>query len=101
MPDEKHIEQVESVLENSDREVWLLVKGNRLQAWHTELDGLEPGQRHRVVVASVESFVGQNVTELGAFSAKGKLKHLGELFRIYNEAWIATLGPASLRIEIK
>jgi hypothetical protein len=99
-PDAKHMDQVATILEDADAEVWLLVRGDRLQFWKAEIEGAELDQR-RVVVASIELFVGQNVTELGDLSAKGKAEQLDKLFRIYNEVWVAKLGSPGIRIVIK
>jgi len=98
-PDEKHLDQVMDILETSSSEVWLLVRAARLGAWQSELAALNAPMRQRVVVVGVESFVGQNVTELGGFSSKGKHDQLLALFKLYNEQWIERLGPASLRID--
>lgn len=99
-PDTKHMEQVATILEDADAEVWLLVRGDRLQFWKSEIERSEIDQR-RVVVASIELFVGQNITELGDLSAKGKLEQLAELFRIYNDTWVAKLGSPGIRIVVK
>lgn len=100
-PDEKHVEQVEEAVAASEVEVWLLVRAHRLKAWQDEIKELESSLRQRIVVASVEAFVGQNVTELGNFSPVGKLAKLDGLFSLYNEQWIKKLGPQSLRIVVK
>lgn len=99
-PDAKHVEQVATILEDADAEVWLVVRGDRQQFWKDEVERAEIDQR-RVVVASIELFVGQNVTELGGLSAKGKAEQLSELFRIYNDVWIAKLGSPGMRIVVK
>jgi hypothetical protein len=54
-----------------------------------------------VVVTSVEAFVGQNITELGEFSAKGKADRLRALFDLYNERWVARVGTPGIRIVAK
>ena len=100
-PDEKHLQQVESALEDADIEFWLLVRNRRLAAWQSEVESFENGVRQRVVVAAVEAFVGQNISELGRFSPKGKHEQLVSLFDLYNNKWIAALGPPSLRIITK
>lgn len=101
MPDEKHVDQVLGVLDETDAEVWLLVRGSRLAAWNVEIGRFDPQSRARVVVAAVESFVGQNISEMGAFSAKGKARTLSDLFGAYNEQWATPLGPGNLRVVLK
>lgn len=98
-PDEKHISQILNALDDSDREVWLLTKGGRVSMWQEELANSEGIDPNRVVVQSVESFVGQNMTELGGFHAKGRSAKLKELFEIYNRTWIDVVGVPGMRIE--
>lgn len=100
LPDEKHISQILDVLEKSDNEVWLLTRSDRVAAWQNELKSEEIDSK-RVVISSVESFVGQNISELGEFSASGKKEQLEKLFRIYNDQWVSKCGFAGLRIEVK
>lgn len=100
-PDEKHIEQVRQVLTETDKEVWLLVRGRRATSWQDEIAELEPSFRERVVVVAIEKFIGQNITELGTFSEQGKGEQLAALFALYNDVWIAHLGPPNLRIVTK
>lgn len=99
-PDAKHVEQIATILEDADAEVWLIVRGNRLQFWKDEISRAELDHR-RVVVAAIELFVGQNVTELGDLSARGKADQLAKLFHIYNEVWIDQLGSPGIRVTIK
>jgi len=88
------------VLEDSDNEVWLLTRSPRVKTWQDELEEAEGIDLKRVIVSSVEGFVGQNITELGKFSAKGRATQLEELIKLYNERWIAVLGPPGIRIEV-
>lgn len=85
LPDEKHLQQIQDVLEHTDREVWLLTRDDRVSTWKNETSKrFVPQQLGRVVITSVESFVGQNVTELGEFSAAGKAKQFEKLVELYN-----------------
>lgn len=101
LPDEKHLAQIAEALQNGDTEVWLLTRADRAQTWKTELQKLEDVDIRRVVVHSVEAFVGQNVTELGAFSAKGKAFQLETLFKLYNERWVDKVGTPGIKIVVK
>ena len=96
LPDEKHIEQIAAILENSDMEVWLLTRADRVVTWENELKSAEGIDAKRVDVSSVEAFVGQNVTELGRFSAKGKA-----MIELYNSRWVAQVGTPGIRIVLK
>lgn len=101
LPDDKHIAQVAEALEDSDAEVWLLTRVDRVLTWKNELSGSDGVDVRRVVVTSVEAFVGQNVTELGDFSAKGKQTQLEALFNLYNSRWIEKVGTPGIRIQAK
>jgi len=102
-PDEKHIQQIAEVLEDTNKQVWLLTRHDRVQSWTLELGNLDISlpQRRRVIVTSVESFVGQNISEIGGFSEKGMSATLENLFKVYNETWIARHGTPGRRIVPK
>lgn len=101
LPDEKHLRQVAEIQDKSDAEVWLLTRADRVETWRRELGNTEDVEIKRVVVTSVESFVGQNITELGQFSAKGKAEQLKALFDLYNTRWVAKVGTPGIRIQAK
>lgn len=103
-PDPKHLDQIRSILDASpENEVWLLVRAQRLLSWSSEvsLAFASKSIRQRVVVNSVESFVGQNITELSNFSSSERTPTLKKLFDCYNTHWVKALGPASIRIEVE
>lgn len=101
LPDEKHLTQVVEALEDTDLEVWLLTRQDRVASWRHELEEFEGIDLRRVVVTAVESFVGQNISEMGEFSARGKATHLQELFKLYNERWVDQVGTPGIRIVVK
>lgn len=101
LPDDKHLAQVAEALEDTDLEVWLLTRHDRVNTWKNELDDFEDIDMKRVVITSVEAFVGQNISELGDFSSKGKVAQLGELFKLYNDRWVAQVGTPGIRIIVK
>ena len=101
LPDEKHLEQVGDIIENSDAEVWLLTRGDRLAAWKSEIQSDKNIDGKRIVVTSVEAFVGQNITELAGFSTKGKATQLAALFDLYNSKWVNQVGIPGIRIVLK
>lgn len=103
-PDPKHLDQVRNILDSApDKEVWLLVRAHRLLSWTNEvsLAFTTKSTRHRIVVNSVESFVGQNITELSNFSSSQRAPTLKKLFDCYNSLWVDKLGPSSIRIELE
>lgn len=100
IPDDKHLNQVVDALEDTDLEVWLLTRHDRVETWRRELEALGGVDMKRVIVSSVESFVGQNITEMGGFSTTGKASQLEQLFALYNERWVTAVGTPAIRIEI-
>jgi len=101
LPDDKHLAQVAEALEDTELEVWLLTRHDRVATWRNELEDYEGVDMKRVIVIAVETFVGQNVSELGEFSTKGKATQLGELFKLYNDRWVATVGTPGIRVIVK
>jgi hypothetical protein len=99
IPDEKHLAQIVDALEDTDLEIWLLTRHHRVETWRHELDALGDADMKRVIVSSVESFVGQNITEMGGFSTTGKLSQLQQLFDLYNNRWVEAVGTPAMRIE--
>lgn len=100
-PDEKHIDQVLDALESHNVEVWLLTRCDRVNIWKEQLKESQGVALRRVVVRSVDAFVGQNVSELGEFSAEGREERLKTLFDIYNSRWVAIVGTPGIRIEVR
>lgn len=104
VPDEKHLQQIADALEDSDCEFWLLTKADRVGMWVQELDSYRNRKREhaaRVVVRSVEAFVGQNVAELGEFDGTLRATQLERLFEIYNTQWVDLVGFPGIRVVVK
>lgn len=101
LPDDKHLNQIAEAHEDPDLEVWLLVHHDRVASWTNELPKTEGIDLKRVVVTSVAAFVGQNIAEIGKFSARGRSESLAKLFSLYNERWIDQVGTPGIRITTK
>lgn len=101
IPDEKHLQQIEEILDTTDREVWLLTRDDRVASWKNEVSNLFGKRVGRIVVTSVESFVGQNITELASFSSAAKIERITELVDLYNHRWVDAVGAPSIRISIE
>lgn len=101
LPDEKHLDQVGEILDTADSEVWLLTREDRVATWKSEIVTAAEIDKKRIVVTSVEAFVGQNITELAEFSAKGKAICLQQLFDLYNSKWVDQIGTPGIRIVLK
>jgi hypothetical protein len=99
--DQKHLQQMAEILEKSDKEVWLLTRSDRVNGWKNEVEDSDDIMSDKVVVTSVEAFVGQNITELAEFSIKGKATQFAALFELYNRQWVEKVGTPGIRIVLK
>ncbi len=101
LPDEKHLDQVAQILDSPGAEVWLLTRADRVETWRKAVDSAREVDGARVVVSSVEAFIGQNITELGEFSTVHRTGKLKALFDLYNERWVKAVGHPGIRIVVK
>jgi hypothetical protein len=101
LPDDKHLAQVAHALEDTDLEFWLLTRHDRVETWKNELGKFEGVDMKRVIVSGVESFIGQNISEMGGFSSGGKANRFADLVSLYNERWAAKVGTPGIRIAMK
>jgi hypothetical protein len=101
LAEEKHLRQIAEIQEKSKAEVWVLTRADRVETWQRELKKEKGVDTRRVVVTSVEAFVGQNITELAEFSAKNKVDRLRALFDLYNSRWVAKVGTPGIAIQAK
>jgi len=87
------------ILKDTTRQVWLLVRLRDREKWQNVVDASfsEP-LAERVITADIETFVGQNVSEIAGFDAGKVATALGTLFTIYNERWLPAAGTSGLRI---
>lgn len=99
-PDAKHFDQVQSIISESDAFVWLLVREDRLGFWADEARRRSLDMR-RLAIASIEQFVGQNISELGDMTIEGEMAQIRRLFDEYNEVWISQFGTNGMRVEAK
>jgi hypothetical protein len=99
--DQKHLQQMAEILDKSDKEVWLLTRSDRVNGWKNEVEKSDDIMSDKVVVTSVEAFVGQNITELAEFSTKGKATQFQALFELYNSRWVEKVGTPGIRIVLK
>lgn len=99
-PDDSHIKQVREIIENTSRRVWLLVALSSRERWQKTIDKEFGSRAGRVIVNDIETFVGQNISEIGRFDEESEERELLRLFRIYNERWLPTEGAAGLKIVV-
>jgi hypothetical protein len=55
-------------------------------------------QAKRVAVADIETFVGQNISEIGSFNTEDTRATLAKLFDRYTKYWLSSAGSGGLRI---
>jgi hypothetical protein len=97
--DSRHLSQIERILKDTTLEVWLLVRLKDREKWQNVVDATfgEP-LAGRVAIADIETFVGQNISEMGGFDVAKVAGALAELFQVYNERWLPEAGTSGLRI---
>lgn len=97
-PDKAHLEQLAEILSNTGLQVWFLTRLRDRERWQTAIDAMFGEQASRIVVADVETFVGQNVTEIGGFQTQDVHNELARLFEQYSRRWLPSAGAGGLRI---
>jgi len=97
--DSRHVEQIKRILDDTGLDVWLLVRLCDREKWKNVIDATFGDiQAKRIVVADIETFVGQNVSEIGCFVSSKVSETLSRLFDVYNEHWLPAAGTSGLRI---
>ncbi|MGD0461367.1 MAG: DUF4928 family protein [Tepidisphaeraceae bacterium] len=96
--DKSHLDQVKNILKNTGLQVWLLTRLTDREKWRNAVDAVFGAQAARIVVADIETFVGQNMAEIGKFETEEVKAVLAKLFMRYEEAWLPPVGAGGLRI---
>lgn len=96
--DSRHLLQIERILKDTTLQVWLLVRLADREKWQNVVDATFGEHAGRVAIADIETFVGQNVSEIGGFDVTKVSDTLADLFQIYNERWLPEAGASGLRI---
>lgn len=97
-PDKSHLDQLAGILGNTNLQVWFLTRLRDRERWQTAIDAMFEALSSRVVVADVETFVGQNITEIGKFRTDDVRAELARLFDRYSRHWVPQVGAGGLRI---
>jgi len=97
--DSRHLSQIQRILKDTTWQVWLLVRLRDREKWQNVVDAsLDEQLAGRVVITDIETFVGQNISEIGAFDETRVVGTLSKLFELYNERWLPEAGTSGLRI---
>src|SRR5690606_27671783 len=97
-PDRSHLDQLAEILANTEFHVWFLTRLRDREPWQTAIDTTFGEPASRIVVADVETFVGQNITEIGGFQTNDVRRELSRLFERYSSHWLPSVGAGGLRI---
>lgn len=97
--DNRHLSQIERILRDTTLQVWLLVRLRDREKWQNVVDATL-GERlaDRVIITDIETFIAQNLSEIGGFDTAKVRRTLEALFRLYNERWLPEPGAGGLRI---
>lgn len=96
--DDSHTNQFRDIIRNTGLQVWVLVRRCDRATWQAGVDALFGADAARIVVADIETFVGQNVSEIAAFDAAQIRNTLKALFDKYEANWLPEFGAGGLRI---
>ena len=96
--DSRHLSQIARILKDTTLQVWLLVRLTDREKWQNVVDATFGEQAGRVAIADIETFVGQNISEIGGFDETKVADALADLFKVYNERWLPEAGTSGLRI---
>ncbi len=98
-PDRAHMDQLATIISDTRLEVWFLTRQSARALWQAEIDKKFGVRAGRIAVVDIESFVGQNITEMGRFQEQGVREQLSRLFRQYSRSWLPSAGAAGLQIK--
>ncbi|MCX7424092.1 MAG: DUF4928 family protein [Planctomycetia bacterium] len=96
--DSAHLNKIGEILSNTGLELWLLTRKRDREKWQKAVDAKYGDQASRVVVTDIETFVGQNTSEIGHFEAEETRATLAALFARYTNRWLPMAGAGGLRI---
>jgi len=96
--DKSHLDQVAGILKDTGLQVWLLTRMKDREKWQNAVDAIFETQSARVVVADIETFVGQNISEIGVFKTEQVVAALVRLFDQYNNCWLPPAGSGGIKI---
>ncbi|MCX5670788.1 MAG: DUF4928 family protein [Planctomycetota bacterium] len=96
--DTAHLDQIGGILRNTGLQVWLLTRKRDREKWEKAMEASFREHLNRVAVADIETFVGQNISEIGSFEPQDTRVALAKLFGRYTEHWLPPVGAGGLRI---
>ncbi|MCC5786734.1 MAG: DUF4928 family protein [Phycisphaerales bacterium] len=98
-PDEKHIDQIASIVSTDAFETWLIVRSDRRDAWIRELADAEVDM-NRVSLLGINEFIGQNLGEMGRLDRSQAMAEFKKMIDAYNDEWVARFGSTLIRINL-
>ena len=78
--------------------MWLLTRTRDRERWQKAVESLYRDQLGRLAVVDIETFVGQNISEIGFFEPEDTRAALAKLFERYTNHWLPPVGTGGLRI---
>ena len=97
-PDPAHLNQIGEILRDTGLLVWLLTRKRDRERWQKAVESLYRDQLGRLAVVDIETFVGQNISEIGFFEPEDTRAALAKLFERYTNHWLPPVGTGGLRI---
>jgi len=97
--DDRHLKQIQGILRDTSLDVWLLVRRRDRQSWQKKIEEAFPDNVQSIAVFDLESFLGQNTSEIGGFDRHKVREVLSELFDVYHNTWLPAEGTKGILIS--
>lgn len=97
-PECRRIEELRELLMAADSEIWIITSSEHFGSWFSMASDALCNER--VVVTTIESFIGQSIFWDGGFSSEGTSAALAAIIKTYNRCLIDAVEDPRLRIVV-
>ena len=97
-PDDRRIDRLSSFLTVSNKEIWVTTSIEQFEPWNNVATRRRWSER--VVVTTIDSFIGQSISFHGGFDAEKSSMALAAIIKNYNRRVIDTAEDPRLRIVL-
>lgn len=97
-PECRRLEELRELLMPADTEIWIITSTEHFGSWFSMASDTLCNER--VVVTTIESFIGQSIARDGGFSSEGTSAALAAIIKTYNRCLIDAVEDPRLRIVV-
>ncbi|REK34747.1 MAG: DUF4928 domain-containing protein [Planctomycetota bacterium] len=97
-PQHRRIEELRELLKQSETEIWIITSTEHFESWFRVAEDALCSER--VVVTTIESFIGQSIAWDGGFSPEATSEALAAIIKAYNRYIIDAVEDPRLRIVV-